>query len=33
MPVVKVSNNKDQLPKFVKVTTSTGNVKVFEVKK
>jgi hypothetical protein len=33
MPVVKVSNNKETLPKFIKVTTSSGDIKVFQVKK
>jgi hypothetical protein len=33
MPIIKVSNNKPTLPKFIKVTTSSGDIKVFPIKK
>jgi hypothetical protein len=33
MAIIKISNKKDNLPDVVKVSTSTGDVKIQKVKK
>lgn len=33
MAIVKISNKKNNLPDVIKITTSTGNVKIQKIKK
>lgn len=33
MAIIKISNKKDNLPDVVKVSTSTGDIKIQKVKK
>lgn len=33
MAIIKISNKKDYLPDVIKITTSSGNIKVIKIKK